>query len=139
MTATDEIPLDLVRAYLATEYRVHGGPQGPLTLRVGEPSPALDRLLDAEGAHRWAYLTACNPRSQPLPPQENARRLRALEEELGGRYRLFPGEGVLGAWREASILVLGMDEAEALAAGARWEQNAVVVGRRGGAPALLLL
>src|SRR3970040_640902 len=50
---------DLVIAYLGAEYAVFGEPG--LVLRIGEASAALDELLEAEGAHTAAYVTAANP------------------------------------------------------------------------------
>jgi len=49
---------DLVIAYLSAEYAVFGEPE--LVLRIGEASAALDELLEAEGAHTAAYVTAVN-------------------------------------------------------------------------------
>jgi len=50
---------DLIVAYLGAEYAVFGEPG--LVLRIGEASAALDELLEAEGAHTAAYVTAANP------------------------------------------------------------------------------
>src|SRR5262245_40006870 len=125
-------------AYETTEYRVTDSPVGPLAIRIGEVSDALDRLLALSGATGWAYVTACNPRSVVVPDDENRLRSEALRQRLA-RFTTYRGEGV-GPGRhppEASFLVLGIEEAEAEDVGAEFGQNAVVVGRPG-APARLL-
>src|SRR5262249_57649647 len=134
-----EMDEDTLRAaYEATEYRVTDSRVGPLVIRIGEVNEALDRLLGINGAARWAYLTACNPRSMILQEDENRQRTEALREQFA-RFTTCRGEGVGadGHPPEASFVVLGIEEAEAEDVGARFEQNAVVVGRRG-EPARLL-
>ena len=128
----------LEAAYRATTYRV-----GKLRLRVGEPSPALDELLRRRGLDRWAFLTSVNPRSQALPSEENARRLRALRERLSrDGWTWLRAEAIPDApdWeREPSVLVLGMGREEAEALAREWEQNAVVLGSPGGAAELVFV
>src|SRR5262245_47388371 len=69
-------------AYETTEYRVTDSPVGPLAIRIGEVSDALDRLLAMCGATGWAYVTACNPRSVVVPDDENRLRSEALRQRL---------------------------------------------------------
>lgn len=121
--------IELEFAYAATTYQA-----GSLRLRVGEPAPALDALLAARGLDQWAWLTAVNPRSQPLPPAENRRRMADLLSRLQGRLWL-RGEAVSdrGDWpAEPSVLVLGMSRAEAVALARSYQQNAILFGERGG-------
>lgn len=123
-------------AYRATSYRV-----GKLTLRVGEPHPWLDRLLEDRGLERYAYLTSANPASAPLPAAKNAVRMRALAEALAG-FVVLRGvaEADDAAWEpEPSFLVLGISRDDAAALGRAFGQNAILVGKRGGAPELLWL
>jgi hypothetical protein len=80
-------------AYEATEYRVSDSPVGPLVIRIGEVNAALDRLLGLSGATRWAYITACNPRSVIVSDGENRLRTEALLERLA-RFTIYRGEGV---------------------------------------------
>lgn len=129
----------LERAYRATTYRV-----GSLALRVDTPTPpALDALLEGRGLDEYAYLTAVNPRSRPLPDAENRRRMAALRaalDEDGWVYLL--GEAVADAalWPpEPSLLVLGLPAARAVELARAFEQNALVVGRRGGAARLVFV
>lgn len=102
----------LLRAYRDTCYRVLTRPQ-PIDLRIGAPSPALDALLERRGAMTAAFLTACNPRSEPLSAPENAARqqaLRATLAELG--FEPVAGAGIAdaGDWpAEDSLLIPGID------------------------------
>ena len=83
----------LTAAYLSTTYRVDA-PCGPIALRVGQRSRALDGILRRRGRRTWAFITACNPRSQRLPGWRNLarqRRLQALVEQLG--YSTLAGSG----------------------------------------------
>lgn len=130
----------LEAAYLRTVYRVSIPDGGALDLRIGERCQPLDRLLAAHDCRRWAFVTAWNPRSQPLPIWRNAARSRQLAHALAGLgYRFLPGLGVPTerSWKpEVSLLVLGMPVANALRLGRQFGQNAIVAGRRGGAPEL---
>lgn len=148
--AKERPPIDpaLWQAYRETRFEVDaapatsGGPSAPgFTIRVGERSPALDRLLDETGHDAWAFVTAANPASRPLSAEENAARNRRLERALRDRgleYRAGRGVGADPDWApEESFLVLGLDRSAAAALGAAFGQNAVVVGLRGEAASLL--
>lgn len=130
---------DIERAYRNTTYLVDH-PEGAFGIRLGEPCPRLDAVLAAHGVKCWAYVTAWNPRSQPLPAAVNAARhadLLARVAQLG--YRVFPGRGQpdSGDWiPEESLLILGITEAAALALGAQFGQHAIVVGESGGSAGL---
>jgi hypothetical protein len=130
----------LEAAYRATAYWVEA-PAGRFALRVGVRCTDLDRLLAAHGVEAWAYVTAYNPGSWPLPEAEN----RARQDELcravaAAGYAAYAGEGVGAGWPpEASLLVLGIGEEDAAALGRRFGQAAVVVGRSGGPARLLWL
>ncbi len=122
----------LLELYRATRYDAHL-PQGVISLRDGEPAPALDALLRPD-APSWAFITAWNPGSRQLSRPENERRQKALVRELTGRYRLFPGAGIGddGNWPpELSVLALGISETDAIARGRAWGQFAILVGSRG--------
>lgn len=133
--------LELLRAWLATTYRVQL-PDGPVDLRIGQTSAALDELLERLGVDRWAVISAANPRSQMLSDAVNQRR----QEELGRILReagcaCFPGENhsLSGDWPvERTWLVPGLDEKAATALAERFEQHGLVGGRCG-APAGLIL
>ena len=68
----------LVAAFAAAEYVVEA-PDGPIVIRVGETTPALDRLLDDA---QWAVITAHNPDGRPCDAETNAAAQRSLEECL---------------------------------------------------------
>ncbi len=126
---------EIERAYRNTIYLVDD-PQGAFGLRLGEPSPRLDALLAAHGVTCWAYVTAWNPRSRPLPAAVNAVRHADLYARVAqSGYAVLPGRGQpdSGDWAaEESLLILGMDEAAALALGAQFGQQAIVIGTADG-------
>jgi hypothetical protein len=137
------VPLapELLEAYRNTRYVVLGEPE--LVLRIGEPNPALDALLDAKGAAAAAYLTASNPRGRVQAESDNAIAAAALRRSLSDAgYACLPGEGrdPEGKWTpEKSVLVLGMAREDAVALGRALDQNAIVFVERGKAPELVLL
>lgn len=125
-------------AYRASEYRVFAQPE--LVLRIGEPSAALDRLLEGARAASAAFLTAANPHSERRPAAENLAALERLAQDASA-WRILRGEGrsADGRWREPSLLVLGIEREHARTLGRRYGQNAIVFAERGGAPELVLL
>lgn len=133
---------DLERAYRATSYWVDED-AGRFTIRCDEPCPALDRLLADAGATNWAFLTAWNPRSTLLTPEENLARQWRLEDAVGrGGWTWHRGAGVAdrGGWpAEPSLLVLGITLAEAKALGRAFGQHAILAGARGGPARLVWL
>jgi len=132
---------DLIAAYLGAEYAVFGEPE--LVLRIGEPSAALEALLEAEGADTAAYVSAANPHGRQAGKTENVLATTALlEAQREAGYACFPGEGrdPHGEWpAEPSVLVVGISRSEAQTVGRRYEQNAIVFMEKGKAPELVLL
>jgi len=125
---------DLDPAYRNTTYSVNH-PAGNFDIHIDEPCAPLDALLRQHGVTAWAYVTACNPHSQPLSSGENsARHAQLLAHVRALELKVFAGRGkaVSGDWVEESLLILGLDETAAVALGAAFEQNAVVVGTLGG-------
>jgi hypothetical protein len=123
---------DLDRVYRATTYRAIL-PDGEVRIRVGRRHPTLDEALGRMRVDDWAFLTAANPQSRALQPDENERRHHALVEMLACR-RVFGGEGVADAddWpAERSVLVIGLDATSAVGIGRQFDQAAVVVGSVG--------
>lgn len=126
------LPPGTVDAYLATRFLVNTGSQ-IIEVRAGQHSGALDDWLNAQNAESWAFITPWNPRSVELSPQENMQREATLQGELGREaLNWVPGEGVSedGHWREPSVLITDVTCQWAEALGTRYEQNAIVVGRR---------
>jgi hypothetical protein len=127
-------PKPLAAVYLATTYVVFG-PEGTLSLRIGQRHPKLDLLLWRYKAPRWAFLTGFNPRSIRLAGWRNRARQRQLERLIGLKgYSVFAAAGVGDdpAWLpESSVLVLGIAPGRAARLAGLFGQNAIVVGRRG--------
>ena len=128
-------------AFRATTYRVYVPNAAAIDLRVGERSERLDAMLDERGCDEWAFITAWNPGARPSSRSENDARQAALRRALRERgFDWLEGSGIPadGSWQaEASVLVLGMRRREAVELGRRFDQLAVLAGRRGGAAELL--
>lgn len=131
----------LEAAYQRASYWVDGATDGRIRLRCGERSEPLDRLLAAAGTAQWAYITACNPASIRLAAADNAARMARLESLVAARrFRHLHGEATCddGDWPpEPSLLVLGIEEADAVAIGRSFGQNAILAGSRGSAARLV--
>ena len=127
--------------YRATTYRVYVSGERSIDLSIGERSAALDALLEERRAGPWAFMTAWNPGSEPLPEAENARRQADLLALLRHRgFESLAGSGVpAGAdWEaEESVLVLDLERDDAIAIAREFGQVAIVCGVRGGAAELV--
>lgn len=136
-----DIDRDTVQAYLETDYRVHGNT--PATLKVGESCPTLASLHETHHVKCSAFITACNPFSQPYGDTANAERQTALARELEqrGLYRIEgTGQHPTNKWPgEASFLVLGLPLEEAKTLGTRLKQNAIIWSDFDSVPQLILL
>jgi len=131
---------DLLAAYIQTTYWVSSQPQ-PIGLRIGQKSAVLARVLAARRVSRWAFVTAWNPRSQLHSHWYNIAREHALFREICRRgLQWLPGLAIGDGsdWpAEPAMLILGMSRAEARRLGRRFQQNAVVVGKRDGVARLV--
>jgi uncharacterized protein DUF3293 len=132
---------ELLTAYEDADYAVFTRPE--LVLRIGEPSPRLDALLEEAGAETAAYLSAANPRGERRPEAENKASHAVLKELIAASgYPYFPGEGrdPEGRWApEPSFLVLGIYRDNAKLMGRLFGQNAIVFVEKGGGPRLVPL
>lgn len=129
---------DLRTAYLNTSYQV---PSMHLVLTISQTNPELDRILTGHQLHTWAFITAWNPFSRQLNPDENINRNLLLEIDLKP-YTYYPGMGVGNdeTWDpEPSFLVLGVPYDEAKALGNKYQQNAIVWGEKNQACQLVIL
>ena len=130
-----------VQAYLETEYRVHGKPG--FTLRVGQASADLLSAHKRQKADCSAFLTACNPFSEPFDVAANAERQAALAKELSRRSLMFlPGIGQhpSNEWPgEESFLVFGLTLEAAKVLGSKFEQNGFIWTGAAAVPQLILL
>ena len=123
---------DLLAAYTATSYHADI-PSGRITLRIGEPAIGLNDILIEHEVGSWAFVTACNPKSEKTPTAENRKHLEELEELLKDRELIyFPGEGVgdSRAWPcESSFLILGINLDEGIEIARTFGQHAILFGR----------
>ena len=129
---------DLLAAYENAEYRVFA--DRDFVLRIGEPSPELDALLEFHRATTAVYVSAANPRGEQRSETDNAAATTALQSLIAAAgYPRYMGEGrdAGGSWREASLLVIGMYRENAIALGRLFQQNAIVFVERGGAAELI--
>jgi hypothetical protein len=130
----------LREAYLATTYEVrHLG----LHLRIGEENWHLQEFLIDNNAFSWAFISAWNPFSQPLPFSENEKRHSILMDFVKKKQWIFTeGFGVpqKDEWEaEKSLFILDITINEAIDLGKRFDQNAIVIGRLAKPPELLFL
>ena len=135
-----QLSAELLAAYLATTYTARLG-ELEVRIRVGSRCPRIDRELAERNLSCWAYLTACNPGSQPLSAAENRDRQHTLRCAVhDGGWACYPGAGVPDAstWEpEESLLILGIQRQPALQLARRFGQLAIVWGIRGSAAELL--
>jgi hypothetical protein len=121
----------LLTLYRESHYDVYLARGAVATIRIGEPAPApIVRWIGEAGIA--FYLTACNPRSHSLPPEENDARLAALRAYLDTRgFAYLEGAGHIPGeiWRERCLLVRGIGEAEVTDLVRLHEQNSIVVAR----------
>ena len=86
------------------------------------------RLLPSALRPHGFVITACNPRSEVLDPEENATRTRSLAQSMRAeRWTIFPAvnHDGSGGWREESFAVVAPPVVELLALARRFSQNAV--------------
>lgn len=133
------IAAELLSAYQATDFVVFDRDE-EWVLKVGVPSPQIDALLDRHSATTATIVTAFNPRSRALAPEENAARHRSmvrLLEERGLPFLYGEGRDPSGDWiAETECIVFGISLVEGLELARRFDQNAVVFIERGKAPRL---
>ena len=130
-----------IQAYLETHYCVDAQPA--FTLQVGQVNAVLRVAHTQHNTDCSAYLTACNPYSQPLDDAANARRQAAMAAQLTRlKLAFLPGVGKhpSNQWPgEASFLVFGLTLQAAKALAAQYEQNAIIWNAADGIPQLIVL
>ena len=116
--------------YRQTTYQSDG-----IQIRIDKHHPILDNLLTINGCRSWAFLTAWNPDGRLCNPEENYRANRQMLTVLQQKqYIILTGWGVGDdrKWApEASFLLLGIPEAEAISIGKAFKQRAIVIGNVG--------
>lgn len=136
------LPETLINNYLATWYQVWIN-AALIMLKAGYPSPPLAALLQTTNTHGAAYITACNPGSQIIPPSQNQSATILLYEKLAcySNY-IYHGAGIdpAGKWpAEESLLALGIDLLTAKSIGREFGQNAIIWIGSAAIPRLVLL
>lgn len=137
-----EVPAKLIEAYKRTQYLVHTK-EGILALRVGQPSKELADLIHAAQAAGGAFITAENPYSEALAPDENKARQDHLRQDLADLGAVVidgAGQGDDPSWpAEASYAAIGISREQACALGRKYQQNAIIWFDASGTPELIVL
>lgn len=133
---------DLVSAYRATDYVVHGNGLD-VVIRIGYHSLITDKFLARMNATSGAFITAWNPFGHGLSLTADRHWDFDLKRYLSFRGIAFlegEGRGRIGEWPpELSVFALGLSRSEASAIGRRYRQNAIVYVRQGWPAELLML
>jgi hypothetical protein len=115
-------------AYVTTEVRIDV-PGGSVRVFPGPPLQASGSYPDPAG-RPIAVLTAHNPQGRVVSDEANAAAQKLLEEELAGLgLEWWPAAGADPSWEhvEQGVAIPGMSEADALALGARYDQEAIFI------------
>jgi len=141
VATTSRIDPALVQAYRETEYRVLGA--YAMVLRPDVHADRLAVLHQTLAVDCSAFITACNPLSQPCEPSVNAARQAALAQRLALRGHVtIKGIGLhpAGRWDgEPSFLVPGLSLEDASNIGRQFDQNAILWSGADATPRLVLL
>ena len=138
--AESTLPLRLIQAYRETHYKA---PELDLTLVLDDPNKTLGLVHRRHRSDCSAFITACNPYSAEVTPEENERRQSDLAKELRSRSLAFVdgiGQHPTNGWDgEQSYLVfsLTLEAAKTLCTGL--EQNGFVWSGADAVPRLILL
>jgi hypothetical protein len=131
----------LIEAYSRTDFVLFDTGDGEVTINVGRPSTAFDRVLERRGAETAVIVTAYNPRSVVLTEAENSMRhaqLTAMLDARGYGYGLGEGRDPTGQWKaEIECVVFGIPVEAGLDLARAFDQNAIVFVPRGAAPELV--
>ncbi|MGE0932148.1 DUF3293 domain-containing protein [Peijinzhouia sedimentorum] len=109
-----------------------------IVMRVGQNCPALLRAFP--NLEDWVYITAWNPMSKLLSPEENEKRNQSLKndiQQLG--FELHRGEGRApdGSWAEEHFFIPAMSREQGLLLGRKYEQWAFLCGNGSNSPELV--
>ena len=130
---------ELHALYAATDFVVFDT-GGEWVIKVGAASPRIDAVLDRFKVTSASVISAWNPRSILLSPDENAARHAQLIAVLKSRsldYLLGEGRDTTGDWiPEAECIVFGTSLDEGLDLARSFDQNAIVFLEHGKAPRL---
>ncbi|MEP6753858.1 MAG: DUF3293 domain-containing protein [Chthonomonadales bacterium] len=131
---------ELDESYRGANYVVDS-PSGRLTLKIGAFNDDLEVLLRLQNVNVWSIITAHNPASRLLTPEENAVRHTELTltiNQFGFQHYEGYGACPAGDWpHEMSLFILGIEREQAMELGQHFGQNAIVCGDAGGVPQLV--
>jgi hypothetical protein len=128
----------LQEAYEKAIYQIN---EPQIALQVGKANEALIELLQKKKAATWAIITAVNPGSVILDEADNQDRMKGLRKEVSP-FLFLAGRALdpEGQWpAEENLLVLGIGKEEAIRLGRKWQQNAILFGRKEGKGELVWL
>ena len=136
-----KIALATLDAYVNADYWVGGST--PFTLKIDCFSPQLQFFLQHHQSHCAALITAFNPYSQMLTPQQNACADRRLLAELSRRQLTYI-EGVSSdpqqQWsHEKSYLILNLALNQSKRLAQQFQQNGLVWSDADAIPRLVLV
>ena len=124
----------LITAYAATSYVVYG-PDPPFRIRIGHKCRELDALLDQRKINTWAFITAYNPGSELVTPEQNEKTMASFRNDvISAGFQFLNGSGVPDAlhgsdWQPVpSLLILDIPRDTAISLGRKYGQRAIVVG-----------
>ena len=115
------------------------GTDNEVSFSINQQNLEIDKLMDMHGKKTACFITACNPKGERIDDKENLRLMEELESIVQQKqlpYYFGQGGDSKGAWIEKSLLIVGIDRAEADQLAHQYEQNAVVWFELGSAPQL---
>lgn len=123
---------ELLEAYKKAIYQFTDASDKSYIIKLDEANPEIDELLGSNGAKSWSFITPFNPYSKELSDEENSIRLTEFKQLLdtdGYKYLLGQGSDAIGLWKpEISLFILDVNKQTAIKYGARYEQNAILIG-----------
>lgn len=136
----NDIPDTIVSAFRAARYLVFA-PAGTIALRIGQHSPALQALMEAQGCASTVILTAHNPGARQAGIAANRRAQSALLQDasaLGlpcfyGRNLARDGNGPT----EPTVAILGALQQQGCGLAKRYGQLAFVFSKEDAIPELV--
>jgi hypothetical protein len=115
------------------------GTDNEVSFSIYQQNQEIDKLMDLHGKQTACFITACNPKGERIDYKENLRLMQELESIVQQKqlpYFFGQGGDSKGTWIEKSLLIVGIDRAEADQLAHQYEQNAVVWFELGSAPTL---
>ena len=110
-----------------------------VSFRIDQQNQEINKLIEMHGRKAACFITPCNPKGERIDDKENLRLMQELESIVQQKqlpYYFGQGGDSKGAWIEKSLLIVGIDRAEADQLAHQYEQNAVVWFELGSTPTL---